>query len=983
MSAGNKVRVYELAKELGVDTKTLIERVQGETSIEVKDHLTALSTEQVEQVRQMLTVPREGDVDRKRMGTVIRRRVRQTPDRATREEPRVEPVAAEPPPPEPAEVLELPVAPVVAEPMAPPPEEPAPPVAAPVAAPIADGAPGETPPAEAEAAPPEPPAAVEPAPSVPEPPQAPPAPEPPAPVTAVTSEPPAEPAGPAAIAPEAIEPPSEPPPPIERAEEREPMPIAAEAAPLEPPTSVEPAERIEESGIRDLEEAIGRRRPGPLYAHAEVTARAPQAEPRAKVLDRIEIRPERPPAPRAPRPAPRPMGGGGPGGPGGPGGGGGFRGPAEPAPAPGPSGPAPGKEVGRRRGGKRVYDRQREESKENRFFDTGTGARPGRKRRKVAKKPSMTPLTVPKAAKRVVKMGEAITVGELAQSLSVKASEIIRKLMLDMGMMVTITQPLDFDTATLVASEYDFTVESIAFEEEQYIREEEERDEDVVTRAPVVTIMGHVDHGKTSLLDAIQHSRIAERESGGITQHIGAYQVELDGRPLTFIDTPGHEAFTAMRARGAQVTDMVILVVAADDGVMPQTIEAINHAREADVPIVVAVNKIDKSNAEPTRVRQALTEYGLVSEEWGGDTIFVDVSAKTHDGIDKLLEMLLIQAEVLELTANPTKRARGIVIEAQLDPRRGPVATLLVQEGTLRPGDIVVTGSVWGRVRWMTNERGVTVTSAGPSTPVEVAGLSDVPAASDVFNAVEDEKQARTVAEHRGEKARQARLVKQAGARPNLVDFFDQMQKGERKELKIILKADVQGSIEAIRNALERLSNDEVEVRIIHAAAGGISESDVHLASASDAIIIGFNVRPELNAKNLADQEAIDVKLYSVIYDAVEDVKAALTGMLAPTLKEVVLGHAQVRELFQVPKAGTVAGVMVVDGRVARGSQVRLVRDHVVVWTGRMSSLKRFKEDAKEVKEGYECGIGLENFNDIKHGDVIESFEIQETPGVL
>ena len=957
----SKTRVYELAKELGVDTKTLIERVKGETAIAVENHLTALSPEEAARIRTLFMVPREGDiVERRIRPTVIRRRTRHDKQFGAGDEgvgggEALEAVASQH-----VEPVDLPPIPVAEVAEAPEPIEGAPPF-------------------QPEEIAPEPPAAV-------------PVELPPVPdeihiveveVVAAAPEPP-----------EAA--------PIEFHEESLPeAPSIVEAPEYEAPTTV--TEAVEEPGYTEIAEPeisfegeleepseesgdavadpISRRRPGPLYANAEVTARVPQAEQKAKVLDRIEIKPERPLRPVRPaRPAaPVRPARSGPGGPGGP----------PPSPTPGapdsPGGPAPGKDVGRRRagGGKRVYDRQRDDNREKNFWDGGAG-RGGRKRRKgakVVKRQSMTPLTIPKAAKRVVRMGEVITVGDLAQALSVKAAEIQRKLMLDYQMMATINQTLDFDTTTLIATEYEFTVESIAFEEDQYIQAEMDRDEDLVPRAPVITIMGHVDHGKTSLLDAIQHSRIAERESGGITQHIGAYQVELDGRLLTFIDTPGHEAFTAMRARGAQVTDIVILVVAADDGVMPQTVEAINHARAAGVPIVVAVNKVDKDNADPQRVRQALTEHQMVAEEWGGETIFVDVSAKTGVGLDRLLEMVLLQAEVLELHANPNKRAKGIVIEAKLDPRRGPVATLLVQEGTLRPGDTVVTGSVYGRVRWITNDRGEMIDEAGPSTPVEVAGLSDVPVASDIFNAVEDDKKARTLAEHRAEKERETRLAKPA--RISLERFLDQMGEVERKELKIVLKADVQGSIEAIRNALERLSNDEVEVRIIQAAAGGISENDVNLATASDAVIIGFNVRPEVNAKNLADQEGVDLKLYSVIYDAVEDVKLALTGMLAPTLREVVLGHAQVRELFQIPKAGMVAGVMVTDGKVVRGSQVRLVRDSVVVWRGRMSSLRRFKEDAKEVKDGYECGIGLDGYNDIKLGDVIESFEMQETPGVL
>ncbi|RME35260.1 MAG: translation initiation factor IF-2, partial [Deltaproteobacteria bacterium] len=494
-------------------------------------------------------------------------------------------------------------------------------------------------------------------------------------------------------------------------------------------------------------------------------------------------------------------------------------------------------------------------------------------------------------------------------------------------------------------------------------------------------IMGHVDHGKTSLLDAIRATNVIAGEAGGITQHIGAYDVELDGRKIAFLDTPGHEAFTAMRARGTKVTDIVVLVVAADDGVMPQTKEAINHAKAAGVPIVVAVNKIDKPDANPERVKQELTEFELVPEEWGGDTIFVEVSAKEKINIDGLLEMILLQAEVLELKANPNKRASGAVVEARLDRGRGPVATVLVQEGTLKVGDPIVSGVHWGRVRTMTNDRGEKLKEAGPSTPVEITGLSGVPDAGDTFHAVKDEKSAKEVAQHRAQKLREAELAK--SSKISLEQLYAKIQEGDVQELRVIVKADVQGSVEAVKDSLLKLSNDKCRLVVIHTAVGGISESDVTLASASDAIILGFNVRPEPKANQLAEQEGVDIRLYNIIYDAVADVKSAMEGLLAPTLKEVALGRVEVRETFHISKVGTIAGCYVLEGKVTRNAKVRLVRDNVVIYEGSLSSLKRFKDDAREVVAGYECGIGLENYNDIKVGDIIEAYEIEEVKASL
>jgi len=501
------------------------------------------------------------------------------------------------------------------------------------------------------------------------------------------------------------------------------------------------------------------------------------------------------------------------------------------------------------------------------------------------------------------------------------------------------------------------------------------------TRPPVVTIMGHVDHGKTSLLDALRTTNVTAGEAGGITQHIGAYDVELQGKKITFLDTPGHEAFTSMRSRGAKVTDIVILVVAADDGVMPQTKEAINHAKAAEVPILVAINKIDKPDANPDRVKQELTEFELVPEDWGGDTIFVEVSAKNKTNLDQLLEMILLQAEVMDLKANAEKRGKGIIIEARLDRGRGPVATVLVQEGTLKIGSPIVTGVHFGRVRTMTDDRGRPVEEAGPSVPVEVTGISGVPEAGDTLHAVEDEKVAKEVASHRQQKLREAELAQ--SSKISLDQLYARIQEGAAEELKVILKGDVQGSVEAVKDSLLKLSTGACKLVVIHSAVGGITESDVSLASASDAIVLGFNVRPEAKAANLAENDGVDIRLYNIIYDAVADIRNAMEGLLAPTFKEKELGRAEVRDTFAVSKVGTIAGCYVVDGKAVRNAKARLVRDSVVIWQGKISSLKRFKDDAKEVNSGYECGIGLENFNDVKVGDFIEFYELEEVKTLL
>lgn len=576
----------------------------------------------------------------------------------------------------------------------------------------------------------------------------------------------------------------------------------------------------------------------------------------------------------------------------------------------------------------------------------------------------------------IIKLPEKITVGDFANLIEKPAAEIIKKLIM-LGIMANINQEIEYDVASLIAEDYGFKVEKeiIKTEEEILLEDIEDTPESLQLRPPVVVVMGHVDHGKTSLLDAIRKTNVTEKEAGGITQHIGASVVEINGRKITFLDTPGHEAFTAMRARGAQVTDIAILVVAADDGVMPQTIEAINHAKAANVTIIVAVNKIDKPEANPDRVRQQLSEYGLIPEEWGGDTVFVNVSAKKKVGIDTLLEMILLVADMMELKANPNRPARGRVIEAKLDKGRGPVATVLVQKGTLRVGDYVVVGNTWGKIRAMIDDKGQRLKEAGPSMPVEVLGLEDVPTAGDELICVKDEKTAKSVTQIRQDKIKEEKI---AQSKISLDELFERIQKGQLKELKVIIKADVQGSVEALKTAVERLSNNEVTVKVIHAGVGAITESDVTLASASEAIIIGFNVRPEIGAISLAEKEKVDIRMYRIIYDVVNDIEAAMKGLLEPVYKEVVLGHAEIRQIFKSSAVGTIAGCYVQDGKITRTSSARIIRDGVVVYEGKLASLKRFKDDIKEVAAGYECGMTFERFNDIKEGDIVEAYEMQK-----
>ena len=577
----------------------------------------------------------------------------------------------------------------------------------------------------------------------------------------------------------------------------------------------------------------------------------------------------------------------------------------------------------------------------------------------------------------VIEIGETITVKDLAEQINKPVNDVIKTLMF-LGVMAAMNQEIDFETAKKVAEKYEieaYVKEEDSTLEEHFEEDEEIEDENLESRPPIITVMGHVDHGKTSLLDAIRKAKVTDTEAGGITQHIGAYTVDIKGQKLTFLDTPGHEAFTAMRARGAQITDIVILVVAADDGIMPQTVEAINHCKAADVPMIVAINKIDREGANQDRIKQELTEHGLVVEDWGGDVIAVPVSAKQNLNIDTLLEMVVLTAEMLELKANPARKGKGTVIEAKLDKGRGAVASLLVQNGTLHAGDSIIVGSTYGRIRAMFDDAGKKIKSAGPSIPVEVLGLSEVPAAGDRFTVVKDEKTARQMAEARREKERQENF--NSAHKVSLEDLYSQIKEGKVKELSVIIKADVQGSIEAIRGSLEKLSTDDVKVRVIHGAVGAITETDITLASASNAIVIGFNVRPENSAVVLAERDGVEVKTYRIIYDAIEDVKSAMIGMLDPEYKEVVLGTAEIRNTFKISNVGTIAGGYVLTGKLTRNADVRLIRDNIVILDSKLASLKRFKDDVKEVNAGYECGFSLEKFNDIKEGDIIEAYTME------
>lgn len=602
-----------------------------------------------------------------------------------------------------------------------------------------------------------------------------------------------------------------------------------------------------------------------------------------------------------------------------------------------------------------------------------------RRSRKETEQERMARLMLERQKKQPIHIvvGEEITVGELASRMKIQAAEIIKKLMA-LGIMASVTQTIDFDTAYLVASELNAIVERevVVTIEDRIIDDSEDKEEDLVPRSPVVVVMGHVDHGKTSLLDAIRNTNVTDTEAGGITQHIGAYRVKVNDRDVTFLDTPGHAAFTSMRARGAQITDIAILVVAADDGIMPQTVEAINHAKAAGVAIVVAINKIDKEGANPDRVLQELTEHEIVPEQWGGDTICVPISAKQHQNIDTLLETLLLVADMQELKANPNRPAKGTVVEARLDKGRGPIATVLVQNGTLNTGDIIVAGTAVGKVRVMTDDKGRRVKTAGPSVPVEITGLAETPSAGDVFNVVSDEKLARELVEQRKAKEKEERF--NAVQKVTLDNLFSQIKEGEIKDLNIIVKADVQGSVEAVKQSLEKLSNDEVRVKVIHGAVGAVNDSDVMLASASNAIIVGFNVRPDPAARDHAEAINVDIRLYRIIYDCIEEIETAMKGMLAPKFRDVEIGRVEARQLFKVSNVGTIAGSYVLEGKVTRSANIRVVRDGIIIADDKIASLRRVKDDVKEVAQGYECGIKLEKFNDLKEGDIFEAYIVEE-----
>jgi translation initiation factor IF-2 len=869
----SKIRVYELARELNLTNKVLMDKLQG-LGITVGSHMSSLDDEAVQRAKATIFGKRESAVEETRVKPTVIRRRRKVAE-AT-EEPTAE-AAAEAPPEEPPPAVAEPLAasPAVAEP-----EMPAPPEPADFEPSAADSA---------EAASPAPAGEAEPAAPVPE--------------------TPASAAAPAERVKKVVK----------KIKRDEPAKIIKlPVAPVERPADRTKTPAGPERAARP-----------PLHPTAAPEAILPPSEADAKDAKRKKKK-------------------------------------------------GKGEEVEAEKKfiKKKISFRTKAVIEAEDLYDDQRGRKPrkGAKGRKelALQKPH---LTVAKAIKRRIKMDDTIMLAELAKRLGVKAAEIIKVLM-GMGMMATVNQLVDFDTAVLVGTEFNYEVERAAFEEDNILKPVVDEPDKLAHRAPVVTIMGHVDHGKTSLLDVIRKTRITETEAGGITQHIGAYHVTTERGAIAFLDTPGHEAFTAMRARGARVTDIVVLVVAADDGVMPQTVEAINHARAANVPIIVAVNKIDKPGADPDRVKRSLIERGLTPEEWGGDTIFVNVSAKQNTGIDQLLEMILLQAEVMELRANPDKLARGHVVEAKIDAGRGPVATVLVSEGTLRNGDPVVCGVHSGKIRAMLDDRGQLVESAGPSIPVEILGLSGVPMAGDEFVAVVDEKAARQISLHRMQKQRTRDLAQTS--RPSLESLFERMKEGELKDLNLILKADVHGSIEALSDALTKLSNEEVKVNVVHAATGAITESDVSLATVSEAIIIGFNVRPSPKVQALAGEENVDMRFYNVIYDVINDVKAAMTGLMASRFEERVLGSAEVREVFQIPKIGAIAGCYVTDGKIERGRSARLIRDGVVVYDGKNSSLRRFKDDVKEVQSGYECGIGIENFNDIKVGDRIEFYYLEE-----
>ena len=939
-----RMRVHELAKELETTNKELIERAL-KLGIPVKNHMSTLTEAAVDKIRELYIGVSAEKVEEKRIGRAVIRR---------RKKVAVEEEAA-------------PTAPA-AEEMAPPPVEGQLPEAAAEVQPPPAAAPAEEAPPPVEelplakephaAAPEAAPVETAPAPELP--PEADLARETPTPAVKTTE-------------PEELEEAASLEPAHEKLVEAE-MPtekIAEAASPIVtivPETEAEEAGPTEEAAELEEEEEAGEK---PKKAKKRRRKKTPKDEP-ARIIKLPEIMPEEPEEEEEELPpvAARIV----------------VKEDLEQKDAARKKRPKPAEaekvaEDRRSRGPRRkeVVERQDLYSKKE------LAAQDGRDRLREKGKPALREVpklepVVAKPGKRRIKIDEAITVANLARQMGIKAGELLRKL-LYLGLPATINQSIDFDTASLLAAEFEFEVESTTFEEEEILQVQEDRPEDLTIRPPVVTVMGHVDHGKTSLLDAIRDTNVIEGEAGGITQHIGAYFVKLESGEVVFLDTPGHEAFTSMRARGAKVTDLVILVVAADDGVMQQTVEAINHSRAANVPIIVAINKIDKANANPDRVKRELADHGLIAGEWGGDATMVEISAKKRVGIDELLEMVLLQAEIMELRANPNKPARGWVIEAKLDKGRGPVATILIQEGTLRAGDIYVCGVHSGRVRNMFNDRGQRIESAGPSMPIEVIGLSGVPNAGDDFIVLTDEKQAKLVAENRLLKLRERELTR--STKVTLESLYDQIKVGEIKELNVILKTDVHGSLEAITDSLLKLSTAEVKVNLIHSATGAITETDIMLASASNAIVIGFNVRADAKVTEIAEQEKVDVRYYDVIYQILSDIRDAMVGMLEPVYQENVIGRAEVRQTFHVPKIGTIAGCFVLDGRVERNAKVRVLREQVVVYDGKISSLKRFKEDAKEVKAGFECGIGIENFNDVKVSDILEAYEMQEVKPVL
>lgn len=928
-----KIRIYELARQLNMQNKPFMDKLQ-EMGITFTNHMSTLDDDVVERIREALQGKASDAVEKTRVGaTVIRRRRRAVEPEAVAETVAETAAAVEPVPqaaPVPDQVAEAQAAaPAEAEPTA---QAPQASVEAPAAADIAAAA--EPPPAVA-------PAPVE-APAVPV--------EPPSPV-------------PESQAPQVEV--SEPPAPAAVVEAQTPEPLPEAPAPIEPPVAQPPAEAK------------------PVQPVVNIAKRLHKDAP-AKII-KLGVAP--PPDQRRPKPEPEPARVIG------------LKEAKPAAEAPAAAATEDAESADKKKKG--LKKKREDESKDKKFFkkkiafrhkavvegadlyDTEVRPRKARKGGKAALPPPKPVPAAPaptKAIKRRIKADDTIVLAELAKRMGIKASEMIKKLM-TMGIMATVNQTIDFETAVLVAAEFDYEVERAAFEEETIIKTAVNDPQTLVHRPPVVTIMGHVDHGKTSLLDVIRKTRVTEGEAGGITQHIGAYHVTTDRGRIVFLDTPGHEAFTAMRSRGASVTDIVVLVVAADDGVMPQTVEAINHSKAAKVPIIVAVNKIDKPNADPDRVQRQLADLGLNPEEWGGDTIYVKVSAKQHTGIDTLLEMILLQAEVMELKANPHKPAVGRVVEAKLDSGRGPVATVLILDGTLKVHDAVVCGLHYGRLRALIDDRGEAATAAGPSMPVEIVGLSGVPNAGDELVALADEKDAKQVSEHRMQKQRAKELAKTS--RVSLESLFERMKQGEVKELNLILKADVHGSIEALSEALTKLSNEEVRINVVHSATGTITESDVSLATVSNAIIIGFNVRPNAKVQTMATEEGVDMRFYNVIYDAIKDVQDAILGMMASRFVEHVLGRADVRQVFHIPRIGTIAGSYVTDGKMERNQKARLLRDGVVFYEGRIGSLKRFKDDAKEVVAGYECGIGIDNYNDIKVGDTVECYTIEEVKPTL